>query len=255
MVSRTGFSRSRRPVKVLNAFRRHGWFHIARTPHHEPASYSCSTPFGVMDGFTFHVMACCCGGVGCSTPFGVMDGFTKCRWARQCGRNGAQRLSASWMVSHDGVRLQPVRRLVLNAFRRHGWFHTIGESRLPWFAGAQRLSASWMVSLSPASVTARGQPLCSTPFGVMDGFTLRQVATSASCSRVLNAFRRHGWFHRRCGGTFSRGSRPGAQRLSASWMVSLRAGQARRGSHIACSTPFGVMDGFTTYRVHVDTGR
>ena len=115
--------RARAGVQVLNAFRRHGWFHKP-TVGDLTAVVVCSTPFGVMDGFTDDRQHSRVVDDACSTPFGVMDGFTK---LGQVNRNHrvrrAQRLSASWMVSPSVLRSNLLIKQVLNAFRRHGWFH------------------------------------------------------------------------------------------------------------------------------------
>ena len=108
---------------------------------------------------------------------------------------------------------------VLNAFRRHGWFHLNFTYDTPPDAGAQRLSASWMVSRAIDDGLVRKVNACSTPFGVMDGFT----HDTGACLRPT----------------------PGAQRLSASWMVSQLQALVKVGQELGCSTPFGVMDGFT----------
>src|SRR4051794_40201272 len=61
---------------------------------------------------------------------------------------------------------------------------------------------------------------CSTPFGVMVGFTIK-LCMECSFRYVLNAFRRHGRVH--------------------------RPGERRGLTFMLCSTPFGVMVGFTRF--------
>ena len=130
----------------------------------------CSTPFGVMDGFTSLRPGRSSRRTMCSTPFGVMDGFTE---------------AVLFLGAGAGV---------LNAFRRHGWFHLPNGDWSRPATSAQRLSASWMVS--PAASTRK-----------------------SSRNPVLNAFRRHGWFHFATAFAVI-GFIVRAQRLSASWMVS-----------------------------------
>ncbi len=157
----------------------------------------------------------------------------------------AQRLSASWSISHRCEALC------------HGG------------AGcAQRLSASWTISrrlIRRAGAHFVGA--CSTPVGVMDDFTSFPRRTWSANMAVLNACRRHGRFHTRLDNLLSNSQ--SAQRLSASWTISLRmCGPPRNGaqrlsaswtiSPLAswtistslaaknmCSTPVGVMDDFT----------
>ena len=89
----------------------------------------------------------------CSTPFGDIDGFTKLR-------------TVGW-----------------HAFRR-----LTAALELLSRSGAQRLSATLMDSQTvrvPATVLNVGQrwyrfPLCSTPFGDIDGFTDRRCCLSAT---------------------------------------------------------------------------
>ena len=84
---------------------------------------------------------------------------------------------------------------------------------------------------------------CSTPFGVMDGFTARvdkALNGASTCAQRLSA----SWMVSLPASILDCPRRFCAQRLSASWMVSLDRvlGLASGGT---CSTPFGVMDGFT----------
>ena len=108
--------------QVLNAFRRHGWFHFL-------LGDPCFFRQAVLNAFRRHGWFHKSEGWDeriyelCSTPFGVMDGFTPDMRRQSHGRCGAQRLSASWMVSLHYRRIKDLRD-----------------------TGAQRLSASWMVS-------------------------------------------------------------------------------------------------------------
>ncbi len=223
-----GFTQERRvrrfarPI-VLNAFRRHGRIHaIGGLPR--PRGRKCSTPFGVMVGFTLR-------GAGVRAAPRVLNAF------RRHGRIHhpiLPRAFGGWSVLnafrrhgriHTGKRLSLFDRIqVLNAFRRHGRIHDkLPPDMASRIAGAQRLSASWSDSLR----AGLGQPptasKCSTPFGVMVGFTLGRTR----------------------GGLRS----IGAQRLSASWSDSRLPARQHDGRGV-CSTPFGVMVGFTDYRVH-----
>src|SRR5260221_352697 len=101
------------------------------------------------------------------------------------------------MVGFTGAGEPDHRRwIVLNAFRRHGRVHPGRGTATPGRVCAQRLSASWSGSLPDQAVerlltpvlnafrrhgrvhcdvkaiTGMGE-LCSTPFGVMVGFTQR----------------------------------------------------------------------------------
>ncbi len=207
------------PVAVLNAFRRHGRIHNV-----------CSENMYTVES--------------CSTPFGVMVGFTALRRRGRDARDSAQRLSASWSDSLERQVRERVRPLC-----------------------AQRLSASWSDSPAQQPLSAGPGGGCSTPFGVMVGFTCGAASAPSRSRQVLNAFRRHGRIH----AMTPRAAEPNtsAQRLSASWSDSQRDddqqynaervlnafrrhGRIHLGHHridelraSQCSTPFGVMVGFT----------
>ncbi len=156
----------------------------------------------------------------CSTPVGVMDRFT-CRWYH----------------SEESPRPCSTPVGVMDRFTHGG------------------------------AVAGAGPGVCSTPVGVMDRFTIGnkngpvKPPVLNACRRhgsfhsgtpsqegareaVLNACRRHGSFH---AGQASRRRWPllGAQRLSASWIVSRVTFPATVASPTKCSTPVGVMDRFT----------
>ncbi len=233
-------------MRVLNAFRRHGRIHV-RSWNDGQRVGGCSTPFGVMVGFTPRCSYRSWRAFWCSTPFGVMVGFTDRRCRSILPRpSGAQRLSASWSDSRlfalvDTVEEQRAQRLsaswsdshhrrlaryrpghaVLNAFRRHGRIH---RHRLVGRAGtivcAQRLSASWSDSHD----------------WMMEGDPPGQV---------LNAFRRHGRIHE-----VSTASTLETPKCSTPFGVMVgfthRIRPRPPPAH-PCSTPFGVMVGFTNF--------
>ncbi len=140
------------------------------------------------------------------------------RWLHK-NHTGAQRLSASWSDSPDITRLRCREGRVLNAFRRHGRIHRIGRRD------------------------------CQARQSVLNAFRRhgRIHGRTGLCRQagdtVLNAFRRHGRIH----AAPPRASSPGrrAQRLSASWSDSQSIRLNKRDIRQACSTPFGVMVGFT----------
>ncbi len=159
---------------------------------------------------------------------------------------GAQRLSASWIVSRDRPEQRRHEHVVLNACRRHGSFHDCARRRSPsdgLVLNACRRHGSFHDGCFPFATAIR---MCSTPVGVMDRFTGHAASSltfapgaqrlSASwivslpgvhvCGRlilnVLNACRRHGSFHSRTKLAVT-GLATRAQRLSASWIVSLRS--------------------------------
>ncbi len=158
---------------VLNAFRRHGRIHAPLPFPLLIRDLMCSTPFGVMVGFTHRGRLDCAGTSLCSTPFGVMVGFTVCRLVSfaSASKVGAQRLSASWSDSHGYWEPEPCESAVLNAFRRHGRIHGSSTSRS---------------GLKPR---------------VLNAFRRHGRIHAGSWSRnrhgrqVLNAFRRHGRIH------------------------------------------------------------
>ena len=180
---------------VLNAFRHHGLYRVASTAAHRPLM--CSTPFGITDY------------IGCSDP---------CRSAHAC--TGAQRLSASRIISDPGQHRQP-RRRVLNAFRHHGLYRPGGcqhrVRRLCPVLNAFRHHGLYRKPGRREKVWR--YVLCSTPFGITDYIGLPGAislfpedlsAQRLSASRiisdvasvphglhapeVLNAFRHHGLY-------------------------------------------------------------
>ncbi len=155
----------------------------------------------------------------CSTPFGVMVGFTRGAVSVVIAGISAQRLSASWSDSHD--RLLDPRRIrdVLNAFRRHGRIHGCPVEPIPCRATcAQRLSASWSDSRSGARSITR-LAMCAQRLSASWSDSHERDRQALGRGRVLNAFRRHGRIHLTEAATPCRS--------------------------ITCSTPFGVMVGFT----------
>ncbi len=156
---------------VLNACRRHGSFHAPDAAANDKIKM-CSTPVGVMDRFT-----------------------SPCTWRQSKSHARAQRLSASWIVSHLPHSHSVPRTLVLNACRRHGSFHM----------GAGKVVDGWFVCSTPVGVMDRfthaglvaesERKMCSTPVGVMDRFTSPLPAARRPYTQVLNACRRHGSFH------------------------------------------------------------
>ena len=226
---------------------------------------ACSTPFGIMEGITEIVNQCTTMAELCSTPFGIMEGITEYALATQRENESAQRLSASWKESRgtfpqtvgghrcstpfgimEGItcskRIQRRALLVLNAFRHHGRNHPSGS----------RCSLCCRPVLNAFrhhgrnhSAVLRWPPrhsMCSTPFGIMEGITnmAPQYAQYPGCAQrlsaswkesrrrsfcpaprilVLNAFRHHGRNHR----------------------CVIEAAELG----LACSTPFGIMEGIT----------
>ena len=141
---------------------------------------------------------------------------------------GAQRLSASMVLSRLPDEHVCARYRVLNAFR-HQWFshHCHRQALVERPAGAQRLSASMV--LSPCIDRSTHLPAlyeCSTPFGINGSLTTDRESTLEFHSAVLNAFR-HQWF----------------SHLTAN-DLSIRLA-------CRCSTPFGI-NGSLTRRVSAE---
>ena len=183
-----------------------------------------------------------------------------------CPRGGAQRLSASEMVSPHCLFDVAKAKSVLNAFRHRRWFRRLIFSdhfggtvvlnafrHRRWFRwektgktcqlklSAQRLSASEMVSLGMVAAEAlHGQ--CSTPFGIGDGFARRSksrpVASSGAQRLSASEMVSPAWSRARST------MKSGAQRLSASEMVSQNELSDYPSDAQLCSTPFGIGDGF-----------
>ena len=205
----------------------------------------------------------------CSTPFGVIVGFTGGDGAHRFRTSSAQRLSASSSGSHAAHdhlgrhqrvlnafrrhrrvhrrrsrRSRPSGGPVLNAFRRHRRVHPgHGFMLAVYCGGAQRLSASSSGSRapgrrSPPSTTCAQRLSASSSGSLDDGDPLRRRPL-----RVLNAFRRHRRVHRRDVGHH----RPRHRVLNAF----RRHRRVHHGAEVAardrlrCSTPFGVIVGFT----------
>ena len=109
----------------------------------------------------------------------------------------AQRLSASRIISVGG-RDGPLRASeVLNAFRHHGLYRPTADV------------AQEVLRVS-----------CSTPFGITDYIGRSERAGRTGGRLVLNAFRHHG-LYRLCQSAASSFSATGAQRLSASRIISV----------------------------------
>ena len=110
----------------------------------------CSTPFGIKDHFTYVSQIQGRQVSKCSTPFGIKDHFT----AVLCGcllyMLGAQRLSASKIISQIKIVTKMPVIFVLNAFRHQRSFHSEGIAGI------------------------NGIIRCSTPFGIKDHFTFFQ---------------------------------------------------------------------------------
>ncbi len=202
----------------------------------------CSTPFGVIEGFTPAKRPRLRPHAQCSTPFGVIEGFTGIRALRWPNVPSAQRRSAS---SKDSLGVEAVGNVkvlcstpfgvierftrqschgyrhleVLNAVRRHRRVHaaTPRPTCRPW-SRAQRRSASskgshWslyddnlnLVGAQRRSASSKGS---------------RQERPHAAIQAyVLNAVRRHRRVH---GNLYS-----------------------PRSPIRMCSTPFGVIEAFT----------
>ena len=162
---------TRHRSEVLNAFRHHGLYRRECVLCGYTEEERCSTPFGITDYI----------GVGhgdpgahppwCSTPFGITDyiGTIACSPGRL--RVGAQRLSASRIISGAGnLRILRYFYNVLNAFRHHGLYR-MSTSLYPSFrvtVGAQRLSASRIISAARTALGLDDPDKCSTPFGITD---------------------------------------------------------------------------------------
>ncbi len=83
----------------------------------------CSTPFGIKGSFTASgTSGSTCDGE-CSTPFGIKGSFTAETMSLDLGGNGAQRLSASKVLSRAFESLLLRGKPVLNAFRHQRFFH------------------------------------------------------------------------------------------------------------------------------------
>ncbi len=180
---------------------------------------------------------------------------------------GAQRLSASQRDSRYLLLPEDKPRHVLNAFRHHREIHNFpvdlqirefpvlnafrhhreihgdaAQNRAHFLSGAQRLSASQRDS--PLwRVGQLRSPMCSTPFGITERFTLDvgSSAIDAASAQRLSASQRDS---PACGpacGTAC-GS---AQRLSASQRDSPTSFSGIGSPSAACSTPFGITERFT----------
>ena len=131
----------------------------------------------------------------CSTPEGVIVGFTRRRFWSRSAHATAQRPRASSSGSRDRVEIRRGMAELLNARGRHRRVHIPG-------AGGR----------------AREPSICSTPEGVIVGFTLTPRGPSPRAV-LLNARGRHRRVH--------------------------AAGPLHLGGILGCSTPEGVIVGFT----------
>ena len=153
---------------VLNAFRHHWNLHTS-CPANYDISARCSTPFGIIGIFTRGIRCPRSSRPVCSTPFGIIGIFT--------------------------LQIKRKRTLmaVLNAFRHHWNLHQCATPVGLEKSGAQRLSASLESSLVGDQLSRRHRK-CSTPFGIIGIFTIRQLRLPRH-SAVLNAFRHHWNLH------------------------------------------------------------
>ncbi len=179
----------------------------------------CSTPFGIKGSFTVGIGSGIGVGIGCSTPFGIKGSFTHPSHLFKTFPEGAQRLSASKVLS-PAARADSPRPpiLVLNAFRHQRFFHIYIHAACcfnsivlnafrhqRFFHGDQLLKTCAILE-------------CSTPFGIKGSFTVnvsplasvfncaQRLSASKVLSRlssflyklimiVLNAFRHQRFFH------------------------------------------------------------
>ena len=232
----------RRSDQVLNAFRHHGLYRT-RTAQAAPA-----------------------GIVACSTPFGITDYIGCPRSPGAAGRSGAQRLSASRIISVGGrlVAVPDCRGAQrLSASRIISGRPRVGRRRL--CTCAQRLSASRIISVDSQVFFVHESPRAQR----LSASRIISASTGARprlrFARVLNAFRHHG-LYRASPGVGMSAIFQCAQRLSASRIISAsglgRRCDARavlnafrhhglyRSAWVAdigarsrrCSTPFGITD-------------
>ncbi len=109
----------------------------------------------------------------------------------------AQRLSASKVLSLERIGARNLSYgVVLNAFRHQRFFHAVFDV-----------------------VVDNEVLLCSTPFGIKGSFTVKKEGSFDYCLLVLNAFRHQRFFHELVV-TIMNGVQDGAQRLSASKVLS-----------------------------------
>ena len=144
-----------------------------RTPVPALMQEACSTPEGVIVGFTHGADSVWQFGQMCSTPEGVIVGFTRTRWRGPPPDCSAQRPKASSSGSHRVHERVRGSCRVLNARRRHRRVH------------------------AKAGPGVRRVIECSTPEGVIVGFTGHRRDCRGRRPRVLNARRRHRRVHDR----------------------------------------------------------
>ena len=179
----------------------------------------CSTPEGVIVGFTLRGIGLAVRLRGCSTPEGVIVGFTTGPATPRSGPSPAQRPRASSSGSHGWP---PAVLVHMSCSTPEGVI--VGFTRRPGADGpppGRLLNARGRhrrVHRSALGYTPR-ESFCSTPEGVIVGFTPRPCLRGRRPGGLLNARGRHRRVHRRA----SRESR--AIRF--------------------CSTPEGVIVGFT----------
>ena len=133
----------------------------------------CSTPEGVIVGFTAKAAAAKKAAADCSTPEGVIVGFTAAWPGGRCTRRPAQRPRASSSGSREDPQPHGLPVRLLNARGRHRRVHVqLARSSHP-APSAQRPRASSSGSHADRAPDRREQ-VCSTPEGVIVGFTCRR---------------------------------------------------------------------------------
>ena len=232
--------------RVLNAFRHHGLYRRRCRPAASTGRLSCSTPFGITDYIGYD-------------PAGyeaqswvVLNAFRHHGLYRSAHRppdpappEGAQRLSASRIIS--GVVTVPSlrERRVLNAFRHHGLYRPPAacmEAVVPPVCSTP-FGITDYIGFPGSAISSRGSR-CSTPFGITDyiGRGRPRAAGARVFRRVLNAFRHHGLYrHPAALG----GVRHGLGRCSTPFGITDYIGSSIVCAAISaqrCSTPFGITD-------------
>ena len=216
-----------RPRFVFNAFRHHGLYRVPPPPATCcgcPSAQRLSASRIISAGSSVRSRSEICS--RCSTPFGITDYIGRAKTIHRAWTLCAQRLSASRIISEDlAGRSAADRYPVLNAFRHHGLYRSVGDAHDPVddrcstpfgitdYIGSPlcrltRRSRARGCS-TPFGITdyigsfAEGAivdpDLCSTPFGITDYIGASADDRGHRTHMVLNAFRHHGLYRARTG--------------------------------------------------------
>ena len=229
----------------------------------------CSTPFGITDYIGTRVTTADRATCMCSTPFGITDYIGRSSRRPAPRTNGAQRLSASRIISGGAAEVQHARgHGVLNAFRHHGLYRmeTVTEpppgsplcstpfgitdyigrstvnSAILCPSSAQRLSASRIISGRPRLPAGALARMCSTPFGITDYIGQVRDVHARLDDLVLNAFRHHGLYRPQCVVDVADQRRVLNAFRHHGLYRSAMALLIWSAQVIVCSTPFGITD-------------